>query len=490
MGLRINTNISSLQAQNQLSKSGKNLSKSLERLSSGLRINSGKDDVVGLLTSEVLRSQIRGIGVAKNNLSNAQSLLGVADGALSQLTDIAQQIREKVVQAADDSINAADRSNLTTSVADLQNEYTRLVNAAKFNGVDLLNGTFSNKSFQAGPNAGDTVSLSLSDTRSSAIGQVASLTSTAASSGAASLGAATFAGPTSIVINGVSVGSSAFTDDGVSTTLATESALAYVNAVNSVSGESGVVAYVNANEVTLNDYTAGAALEATDVFIVNGVTIAHGAVTNNDAGAAAFVATLNGYSSQTGVTFSLDATANTISMSAADGRNIAIDVDTTAANASARVLGFDYGGTPASDTSGVTVYKGTFDLVADEAWTLSGTGISATTSVSVGGDTLADLDVSSATDAAAGILIMDSTIRQLQNRRSDVGSKSIRLDVAVAELNTRQENLSSAESVIRDVDIASETANLSKQQILQQAGVTVLARANQLPQLALSLLQG
>src|SRR5690348_3844434 len=138
MGLRINTNVLALVAQNNLKKTNSKLATSLERLSTGLRVNKGQDDVVALLKSESLRSQIRGIGVSEVNLSNAQSILGVAEGSLAELTEIAQRIRESVVQASDNTISAADRANLTTSIDDLKAEFDRLVDASEFDGTKLL----------------------------------------------------------------------------------------------------------------------------------------------------------------------------------------------------------------------------------------------------------------------------------------------------------------------------------------------------------------
>ncbi len=489
MGLRINSNVVSTQAQNRLAASSKKLNTSLERLSTGLRINSGKDDVVGLLKSESLRTQIRGISAAQGSLNNAQSLLGIAEGSLAQLTEISQALREKVLQAADSSLSSTDRTNLTTAVTDLLNEYSRLSGAAEFDSVKLLTGTFTNKSFQVGPNVSDTLSISITDSRSSNVGKVAVLTSvtTFTRVTGSSATAATLTDPSGITINGTTVASSAFTSDGVSNVEASESAIAYVNAINSVSGTSGVRADVLSNVVTFSDYTGGASISASTTITLNGVSIANASgYANTDAGATSLVTAINAVTTQTGVTAAIDTTNNVFTLTASDGRNISLFVGAAVTVSDAT----GYLATNMASGSQASVYRGTFKLYSDNNFTLTGGAVSATTSVTQStAFTLNTLDVSTSTNAANGVFVLDNVIRQLQQRRTEVGSKSNRIDFAINELNTRLENYQSAESVIRNTDVAAETANLTSAQILQQAGVSVLQRANAIPQIALQLLQ-
>lgn len=495
MGLRINTNVLALQSQNSLKKSNAKLASSLQKLSTGLRINKGSDDVVGLLKSESLRSQIRGIGVAENNISNASSLLGVAEGSLAELTSIAQEIREKTVQAADDSISSADRSNLTTAINDLRNEFSRLSQGSEFDGTKLLDGTFTSKSFQIGPNNGDTLSFSLSDTRATAIGQIAIYTTTEVSTVVSTSALLDLAAPSGITINGVSTGTNSA--DGVSNADTSDSAIAYVNAINAISGQTGVTAEVEANIWTL-DYTSDGGFTTGGFLVINGSTVDISGVTNatvNDTNASTLATAINNLSTTTGVTASVDTANNDIILTASDGRNIDYSVSRgVTANNNAAAFGFDVAETATG--VGFGIQRGTFKLYSDEAFTIAGasdefgsSGADATHSVSTS-NVLSTLDVSSASNASTGIFIMDNVIRQLQARRADVGSKVIRFGIALGELGARKENLSSAESTIRDTDVAAETASLTAAQILQQAGVTVLARANAVPQIALSLLQG
>lgn len=491
MGLRINTNVLALSAQNRLQSTTKKLSGSLERLSSGLRINKGSDDVVGLLKSESLRSQIRGITAVETNLSNAQSLLGIAEGTLAQLTDIAQQVREKVVQAADDSISSADRTNLTTAISDLTEEFNRLTTASEFDGVKLLNGSFTAKTFQVGPNKVDTLSLSISDARTTAIGKVAVVTAQTATAVNTSGGTVTLTSPSGLTINSVSIGASAFSSDGVSNAASSDSALAYVNAINSYEGQTGVTAVINQNSVEMT-YTNGDALTASDTLSINGVALSSVAYASNDTGVASLVDAINAIATQTGVSAEITAGSDKLTLTATDGRNIDVSVagSTTATRSFYSASDQIY---KASGATTTTVHRGGFKLVSESTFSLSGhsdeLGVSATSGQLISSTTLSNLDVSTSTNASEGIFILDNVISQLQSRRSDVGSKSIRMEVASNELKTRKENLTSAESVIRDADVATETAALTASQILQQAGVSVLARANSVPQIALTLLQ-
>ncbi len=489
MGLRINTNVVSLAAQHRLQGTTKKLATSLQRLSSGLRINSGVDDVVGLSKSESLRGQIRGIAVAELNVSNATSLLGVAEGSLAQLTEIGQQLREAVVQAADNTISSTDRTNITNKVSDLSAEFSRLAGVASFDGVSLLDGTFAAKSFQVGPNVGNTVTFSITDSRATNVGLVAQFTATTLRRTATATTSLDITDPTNLTINGVTLSSSAFTSDGVSIADADESAISYVRAINSVSGQSGVQAQVLSNVASIN-LNGSIAAQATDLIVLNGITLSAAVVTSTTSTQVlSFVADINSKSTQTGVTAAWDASTSFLLLTAADGRNI--DILNSNASSTGDILGLA-GGTGAS-VSVAVVYRGTFRLFSDSTFsTGNGTTLLGALASGVGLDTtttLSNLNVATSANASTGIFILDNVIRQLQSRRADIGSKTIRFDLANQELQTRDENLQQAESRIRDTDVAAETAKLTSAQILQQAGVTVLARSNALPQVALTLLQ-
>ncbi len=307
---------------------------------------------------------------------------------------------------------------------------------------------------------------------------------------------ATFTDPVEITIGGITISNSSFSADGVSNLESDESALAFVNAINSFSGETKVNAFALANVVTLT-YAGGTDISMDETVKINGVAIAAADYTSDDSGATDLVQAINDISTRTGVTATVDTSNNNIVLTAADGRNIDTTVSGTLSVAGVtKKVGFAVTGISTANHSAVSLYRGAFRLTSDSTFSLGGTSasdlVSATTSVSVTTTnfTLSDVNIGSASNAQTAVFILDNVIRQLQTRRADVGSKSIRLDTAISELNTRQENLSSAESAIRDTDVAAETANLTSKQILQQAGVAVLTRANAIPQIALSLLQG
>ncbi|MBF0104349.1 MAG: hypothetical protein HQM16_03370 [Deltaproteobacteria bacterium] len=496
MGLRVNTNVSSLKAQNALKRTTARLEQSLNRLSSGLRINTGRDNVVGLVKSEELRSQIRGIDVALTNISNSNSFMNVAEGYLSQLTDITQNMREIAVQAAESTISSANRNTLSTQFSTLLEEYDRLSQKANFTGVSLLDGSFTNRTLQIGASEGETLTISIDDARSASIGQVAkftTLTKTAVSGEATAT--ADFTDPAATLsfnVDGTDyvVNAGDYADDGVSSVDADESALAYVNAINRASGSSGITATVNANIFTVA-YGAGAGLESNQNIIINGVTVKDTSLAiaaADDTGAATLVSLINTKSASTGVEASIDTANNTIQLTASDGRNINIRFsDNGDVGSTYNIFGITGGATNTQTTQ-----RGTFDLVCENAFTITDTGSNISDSseaVSIDTTTaLAYADLSSTTNAQTAMSIMDQVVTQIQSLRATVGSTAERLDIAVAELQSRQENLYASESEIRDADIAVETARLTQDQILQQAGVAVLSQANAAPQIAIALL--
>lgn len=506
MGLRINTNVASLRAQNKLQATTKRLNQSLTRLSTGLRINDGKDDVVGLVSSELLRARIRGIDVAQQNVASATAFMGVAEGYLSRLTDIAQTMREMAVQAADSTVSSSSRQVLEDSFNTMLTEYNRLANGANFAGVNLLDGTFANKQLQVGANEGEVLSISISDARSSNIGQVAVFTAVSLAFTSTQAGAtADFENPGgnisfTIGTNSHTVNTGDYEDDGVSFLEGDESAIAYVNAINAISGTTGVTATVNANVFTI-DYSVaggGAGLEANQDVIINGVTVKSSslAVTQaDDTDASSLVSLINDASVQTGVEASLDTGNDRIILSASDGRNITIQVGARGSVGSSFNV-FNMVGTNGGATDNTqATYRGTFKLSSDEGFTINDASANnivagaATQTVSIDTTTsLVNADLSSDTNASSAITILDNVLSQLQSRRSEVGSTQSQLDLSLAELRNRQENLIASESLIRDADIAVETARMTQDQILQQAGVTVLSQANSSPQIALSLL--
>jgi flagellin len=232
----INTNVMSLNAQRNLSTSGGSLATALQRLSSGLRINSAKDDAAGLAISERFTTQIRGINQAVRNANDGISLAQTAEGALAEVGNNLQRIRELAVQSSNATNSNSDRNALQAEVGQLLNEIDRVANQTSFNGVKLLDGSFSGAVFQVGANAGETITVaSITDANTAAIGSVSQATGAALSVAASSLtgyGTAIAAG--GVTINGVDIGAIG----GASS--AAERAGQLVNAVNNVSAQTGV----------------------------------------------------------------------------------------------------------------------------------------------------------------------------------------------------------------------------------------------------------
>ena len=465
MALFVNTNVASLNAQRNLMNATSQVGKSLERLSSGLRINRAGDDAAGLAISEGLRSEIRGLNRAVQNANDGISMIGTAEGAVNEVTNILQRMRELAVQAVSDTNSAQNRSTLQSEVDQLIAELGRIADSTQFNGKDLLDGTFTDQTLQVGAFAGQTLSFSIGNLNSNSLGAIATDTGTATTTQLAS---------GDLLVNGTNVGASE--SDGVSTSEATSSALAIANAINSAEGSTNVHADVNATTVTGSGAVGVLDLDAADDLEINGVDIYASVLANDEDNS--LINAINAQSGQTGVTAELDG-SNKLVLSAADGRNIAI----TASGSAATALGV---------TSGTTTH-GTVTLTSTSAVTVGGAnvayaGLSAGTT-NVDTSTAVDsVKVSTAALATTAITRIDYALQSVNSTRSDMGAITNRLESTIANLRTTAENLTASESRIRDTDFASETANLMRNQILQQAGVAILAQANLTPQAALALL--
>lgn len=490
MGLSIYSNVISITARKNLEKTTVRLNQSLERLSTGLRINSAKDDVVGVRQSEKLNSKIRGMDVARNNIANATSLLTVAEGYLSQLTDIAQEMRDLSIQASDSSISDSVRSSLVSSLSENKQEFNRLINDTTFNDQRILNGNFGVKTVQVGPNITDEISVSIASTKASELGHIATYTSQTRGVGASTSGGISFSDPSGIIISGRYIATAAFSDDGISNAENYESAVSYVNAINSYSDQTGVSAIVNANVITFS-YTSGDALDSDKYLLINGITVKNSATaySSDDAGVASIVSLINAQTGSTGVAATQDSSTDQLILVAADGRNINIAVEGTITSSNAT----DVFGLTGSSDNRYAAYRGTFNLTSTSDFTVvdADTEFSSGSleSVTVSSDNnLSAISFSSAGNASFAISILDKVIDDLTERNSDIGTKLTRLEFADAQLVTATENYESALSSIRDADIAAETAEFTLQTVRRDAASIVLTQANAVPSVALTLL--
>lgn len=481
MALAINTNSSSLNAQNSLSKTQASLSTSMARLSSGLRINGAKDDSAGLSISQRFTAQIRGNDQAARNANDGISLAQTAEGDLEQIGDNLQRIRELAVQSANATNSASDRQSINNEATQLVAEIDRIASGSNFNGTKLLDGSFTSKIFQVGANNTSNDKITISSVSSAKASQLLgagnSYSTTIAATGNTTTTALALG---DLSINGYQVGASV--SDGVSTASATASAIAKANAINSITAQTGVTATVGATTTTAG---AVAATAGAKTISVNGVAISYTATASAiDSGNIASAA-INAKTAQTGVTAAFNTTTGAVTLTAADGRNI--DVAATTAT-HATDLGLSVATTSAKLTLSSSGSAGIALGGAAAVFTALGAGITAgVTAATV--STSASVDLTSVTGAQAALDTIDNAINSVNSSRAALGAFQNRFEATVTNLNTKTENLSASRGRITDADFAKETANLSRAQVLQQAGTAMLAQANQSGQGVLSLLR-
>ncbi|MBX9705902.1 MAG: flagellin [Gammaproteobacteria bacterium] len=491
----INTNIASLNAQRNLTTSQTSLNTSLQRLSSGLRINSARDDAAGLAISERLSSQIGGLNQAVRNANDGISLAQTAEGALQQIGSNLQRIRDLAVQSANGTNSVSDRAALNNEASQLISEINRVASATNFNGVNLLDGSFTAQTFQVGANGTSNDQITISSITSARANALGVGSSSGYSTTVAGAGAVTTTALASgdLSINGFQVGASS--TDGVSFSNSTGSGIAKANAINAISGSTGVTATVGSTSVAGTASTSATAIASGDITI-NGVNL--GALSASTSGAqrgAQVAAAVNAISTQTGVTATFNTSTGAVALAATDGRNITITASTNAAAAAANT-GITVSATGATDvatstlslsstsSAGITLANGTGTGLT--AANLTGGFTSATVTVGAG---VSSLNLGTAAGATSALATIDAALQSINTSRASLGAFQNRFSSAVSSLQTTSENLSASRSRIRDADFAQETANLTRGQVLQQAGTAILAQANALPQGVLALLR-
>jgi flagellin len=481
MGLIVNTNMASLNAQRNLLFSSNKLAKSFQRLSSGLRINTAGDDAAGLSISERFTSQIKGLNQAVRNANDAISLVQVTEGALAESTNILQRIRELSVQAASDVNTDSDRQSLQDEVEQLQDELGRIGNTTTFNGQKLLDGTFTDKYFHVGMNFRETVRVRVRDARAETIGRWAVETGTPVTTNALVAG--------DLMLNGVTVRATRPQDDTVSTSFATGSAIAKAAAINDATSFTGVSAYANPAIRDGVGAVVGGTLDQVNNITINGRTITGLTVAADDANDS-LIRAINAEFDFTGVLASRDANGR-IQLEARDGRNIELSFGGNGGV----ISGLQPAAGPvAANASSVTM--GTVTLHSENQYQATGNNegyIGFQNSALIGvnaGQSVTTININTRDGANLALLIADRALSQITRDRAELGAIQNRLDSTISNLTTTSENATGARSRILDADFAMETANLSKAQILQQAGTSILAQANSSAQQVLSLLQG
>jgi flagellin len=501
MSLVVNTNIQSLNAQRNLSGSTSLLGKALERLSSGYRINGAADDAAGLAIATRLGAQVRGLNQAIRNANDGSALLQTAEGALNEITNIVTRIKELSVQSANSTNSSTDRDSLNAEVQSLISEVTRIATQTKFGSTPLLDGSFTG-SFQVGVEVGQTVGTSVGNFRASALSASTATQNLTFEAAVDSVGAAdanSYQGvdsTTALQISGPNgtafVRQTSSSDDTASAIEGSQSAIASAKAINEQTSTTGVTATVSAATFTVAT-AAGRFANAIDIDgTTNTLTINGQAVVvnlNGGSQGARRQQLIDAINSQvSGVTASAGSGAADWTLTAADGRNISVAASGTGAST---VGGELFGFTTAVATESV-VARGGISLLAGgsitstfaSAATVTGEG---TTSASA--TALNTLDISTLAGANTALLVVDGILDTISSARGDLGAVQNRLSSTVANLSVVVEKVSEARSRILDADFAQETATLTKAQILQQAGIAVLAQANAVPSAALALLK-
>ena len=449
MGLQINTNVAALNAYRNLSGTQSSMQTSLERLSSGLRINRAADDAAGLAISEKLRSQVSGLNQAQANAQDGVSLIQTAEGALNEVHSILQRVRTLAVQSASDTNTDSDRAAIQKEVTALVEEVNSTTQRTQFNGMNLLDGTFNQsvaKSLQIGANAGQEMKFNIKamDAAGLGIGSAPALS-------AQSIAAAATVATTATVNKGrveegtytIAAGAKDVTLNGTK--------------VGTVAADNRTVTFDNGAEVTF-----GAALAAADTFSFNDKAVAGAGLggsrisdlsTNLRAGTYA----VGGAAAGSAVTQVID------------GKTVTVGTLTTT--------------TQIDFNDGTSIKLATGGAFAPGALTVADT-------FPAGGPnpSQASIDLSSKQGAQAAIKALDGAIKVVSDQRADLGALQNRLDHTVKNLGVSAENLAASESRIRDTDMAKEMTNFTRSQILQQAGVSMLAQANQSSQSVLKLL--
>lgn len=495
MAQTINTNVASLNAQRNLTSSQGSLATSLQRLSSGLRINSAKDDAAGLAISERFSTQIRGLNQATRNANDGISLSQTAESALVEVSNNLQRIRELAVQSANSTNSSSDRQALNAEVQQRIEEINRVASQTAFNGLKVLDGSFGNSAFQVGANAGETISMNLSQgVKTNQIGQIAYREGGAVT--------AAVPGTMGISLGGGSAIQITAPTDGLKDGQEADSAYAKAEAIKSA-GIAGleVSAKTVSEPVTFDAIDLGTAADteqyASYKLEINGVTVLdvggetvngtptldNRSVTVNDV-----VTAINRESSRTGVTAALNDDGDLV-MTAEDGRNINVTDTLTAGD-----QGDETGTGLDSATNFAAPVRGKITLSSSESIEFSDLAEAAkygfSGNITKDTTTLNSVSVDSVDAANDAMRRVDAALTTVNSIRADLGAVQNRFESVISNLQASSENLAASRGRIVDADFATETANLTRSQILQQAGTAMLAQANGLPQNVLSLLRG
>ncbi|WAT32001.1 flagellin N-terminal helical domain-containing protein [Pseudomonas sp. GXZC] len=497
MALTVNTNIASITTQGNLNKAGGALATSMQRLSSGLRINSAKDDAAGLQIANRLTSQINGLGQAVKNVNDGISIAQTAEGAMQASTDILQKMRTLALSSATGSLSADDRKSNNDEYQALTSELTRISQTTTFGGQKLLDGSYGTKAIQVGANANETINLSLENVAANNIG------SQQVKSGALTPNA-----------TGLAVGSIAITGNGQTASVAVAAGDSAKTIAAGLNGAIGGLSATASTEVKFSvDETktkgtpaqpgpppvaAVPGVPASFSIAVGGATVKIVGVTST----ADLADQLKSNAAKLGVSVNYDEAKGTLEVKSDSGENVKLTSDALGADAVSVNVKDGNGKYAATATNlGAAVNDpiiatGQISLDSSKGYSLANgaTGTSVTTlfgaaQVSSQKTSVAQTDVTDANNAQNALSVIDKAIGTIDSVRSGLGATQNRLTTTADNLQNIQKNSTAARSTVQDVDFASETAELTKQQTLQSASTAILSQANQLPSAVLKLLQ-
>ncbi len=504
MGLSINTNLFALNAQRNLRKTQNPLQKAMQRLSSGLRINSAKDDAAGMAISTRMSRQITGLSVSMRNANDGISFAQTAEGAMDEMTTNIQRIYELAEQAA--SYNtSADRTSLNTEVQELIAELNRVVSQTRYNGEQFLNQAKS-IDIQVGTEVKETINISTSNVSPSTMGVNTSYNSTVGASdmaAAAYIAYDTASGSTAATLAGTTLGAA------LDATEYKNNSQAVINRINQYTGDTGVTAFSFGNSLALSTAAVAAATVGTvaaGYLTINGTQI--GSFTTASSGGTTqtnIIAAINNKSTTTGVVAvaisssgavqsSVDS-ATRIVLANTTGAAITTSLDSTVTGASSMstdLLASTSMSVAAGQNGKILFSNDLTDSTSVSMNTVSGAifGLgTSTSSVSLTATSINSVTITNTANANIAILAAKQGLDTLNSERATLGAKLNRLESTIRNLDNVRENLTAARGRILDADFAEETANMTKSMIMQQAGISVLSQANSLPQNILALLQ-
>jgi flagellin len=493
----VNTNVGAIHAMANMKKVSDEMDTAINRLSSGLRINSAADDAAGNAIASRMESQIRGLEQAMRNASDGQNLIDTAEGAQVETLNILQRLRELAVQSANDTNSATDRTYLKAEQTQLIAEIDRISSQTSWNGEKLLDGTFTTKQLQLGAQAHEDTSISISSTDSATLG-------------AFELHGDTFADETTSAISGADLTVVGHLGSAVAAIAADDSAKEAAAAVNADSHLTGVTA----TAVTKVQLDTLAIAEAVAFTITGDAAAAISVTITATTDLQALTTAINAASGTTGITATKGSTDAIVLLTHSEGKDILISGFDTATNTntlnmkaldrfgaavgSNNVEVLDEGATTGT---AATLVVGQVSLSSIAAFTVSGddttadqgffAAINGTTSGGTASlSNIASINIGTVAGAESAIAAIDGAIGVINNQRSDLGAISNRLESTQSNLSNIVVNTKASKSNIEDADFAAETSRLTRAQILNQAATSMLAQANASKQSVLSLLQG